>query len=695
MKNIIHSFEVQIFALHRGGSLSVVNNLMELCNAAVVETSLEKDTTVGKAIVDLYSMKAIVKALLSAGILQSLLSTWSQSLSSTWSRPEIEKQLLKVIAILVTYEENRQQLRQNAGTILPALHKLQIISSSVLFSSDGITSKANGKEVVDEQEHMKGLIAAAVTKLSSVLSSEWTSILLNFIVMLCVSTSPSFTDQLAAATPQCSVSSTVIQCSAALLHLAEIPLHRPGLVSNGALKLIKSWLELGTVVLGKAKASCFEVTDALDSSTHHYDDDDYANSFFAQFGPVYQLVGNAAAALMFIAGGIDHTRSQSGVQVTDPSTGNDTNGIINYEVGWIDAQILSEGLPFAIITLIDASMESFIESFDSDNVSITEEAIASSRHIRSTRSVLPAVISMHLVQTLYELNSRPQNRQLLHLIDIPHALCVLFENISSQIELIVGDGQGSSSSTKLDSSSTSCRNQHPTAREATAAEKESFNHLSNVGIVESPPNRSALFTRIFFFGFESDDSFITPRSSQQLLNSTITGYYEEGSIHSNTSLFNSTVGYNSNHNEIQQLSASAKAIPRDLLIILSSVTSSCLDVLVSVADEERNILSFCAMTNAEAQFSLKKRHPSIGTSIFDLISHRKIIKAIKIASSLLRDGKGKLSTMKVIAILTERCDCFRAIFEGGIVDILLDMSREAAQRQMQLQADEELKRAAV
>ena len=448
------------------------------------------------------------------------------------------------------------------------------------------------------------------------------------------------------------------------------------------------------MVLGKARASCFEVTDALDSSTHHYDDDDYATSFFAQFGPVYHLVGNAAAALMFISGGIDHTKSQSGVQVTDPSTGNNTNGIIDYEVGWIDAQILLEGLPFAIITLIDATMESFIESFDSDNVSITEEAIASSRHISSTRSVLPAVISMHLVQTLYELNSRPQNRQLLHLIDIPHALSVLFENISSQIELIVGDGQGSSSSTKLDGSSTSCRNQHPTAREATAAEKESFNHLSKVGIVESPPNRNALFTRIFYFGFESDDSFITSRSSQQLLNSTITGYYEEGSIHSNTS-FNSTVGYNSNHNEIQQLSASAKAIPRDLLIILSSVTSSCLDVLVSVADEERNILSFCAMTNAEAQFSLKNRHPSIGTSIFDLISHRKIIKAIKIASSLLRDGKGRLSTMKVIAILTERCDCFRAIFEGGIVDILLDMSREAVQRQVQLQADEELKRAAV
>ena len=53
-------------------------------------------------------------------------------------------------------------------------------------------------------------------------------------------------------------------------------------MSNGALKLIKSWLELGTAVLGKARVSCFEVTDALDSSTYHYDDDN-ANSFFAQF----------------------------------------------------------------------------------------------------------------------------------------------------------------------------------------------------------------------------------------------------------------------------------------------------------------------------------------------------------------------------------------------------------------------------
>jgi len=813
-----------IFALRRGGSRHetqcAVSNLMELCNVAVGETSLEKDTTEGKAIIDPSSGKAIVKALLSAGILQSLLSTLPRV--NDW--PEIEKQLSKVISILVTYEEDRQLLRRNAGTILTALYTLQIkSSSSSVISADDDTNKSGSEELVDEHEHTRGLIATAVAKLSSVLSSEWTSpdmgfghgnlqssvdpssstrngmlygggfmdtqglpsivganpssgtnrnswnssrmnkgadndrilqILVNFIVTLCVSASPSSSpspstvdalevSSAAAAPPSpplSTVSSAVIQCSAALLHLAEVPLCRPGLVSNGALKLIKSWLELGTAVLGPARARCFEVTDALDSSTNHYDDDghgdDDANSFCIQFGPVYQLVGNAAAALMFISGGIDHSRSQiGGLQVTAPSAGNGTSGSIDYVVGWIDAQILSEGLPVAVITLIDASVESFTEAFNTNDVSATSEAAATASSLpsRSTRSVLPAAISMHLVQTLFELNSRPQNRQQLRLINIPHALCVLFENISSQIELIVGGGS-QASLTKLDGGSTSGKNQHPVgAASSPAAEEEREGSFeAGTGQGASHLRRSArLFKQIFYFGFESD-SFIKSRSSLLLLNSTLTGccHKETGSMHWSSSFDSPPIGFtnsNSNHllpdDEIQQLLAAPSdrvmtrapvPLPRDLVIILSSVTSSCLDVLASVADEERNLLcyssphgaaamppmlSFSAATaNAAAQFSLS-RHPSISTSnshsIFDLICHRKIIKSIKIASSLLRDGKGRLSTMKVIATLTERCDCFQAVFEGGIVDVLLDMSREAAWRQAQLQAEEELKTAAV
>lgn len=46
---------------------------------------------------------------------------------------------------------------------------------------------------------------------------------------------------------------------------------------------------------------------------------------------------------------------------------------------------------------------------------------------------------MHLAQTLYQICSRPGNRQQLQLIDIPFYLCILFENITSRIDSITKD----------------------------------------------------------------------------------------------------------------------------------------------------------------------------------------------------------------------------------------------------------------
>ena len=223
-----------ITVLLRGGSrqetLCAVSNLLKLCNAAaaVGENSLEND---------IIEEKAIFKAfIVFTGTLEILLRTWSRVHGHDW--PEIEHQLLQVISILVTYEEDQQLLKRNADTILTALYTLQIKSTSVVLvllsptGDDDDTIKSDNEEAkVDEQEHMKGLIAAAVVKLSSVLSSEYTSILLNFIVTLSVNTSPTATDvpvvaaiTAAAAVPssQSYVSPTVIQCSVALLHLGEV-----------------------------------------------------------------------------------------------------------------------------------------------------------------------------------------------------------------------------------------------------------------------------------------------------------------------------------------------------------------------------------------------------------------------------------------------------------------------------------------
>lgn len=157
-----------ISVLLRGGSrqetLCAVSNLLKLCNAAaaVGENSLEND---------IIEVKLIFKAfIVSTGTLEILLRTWFRVQYHDW--PEIEHQLLQVISILVTYEEDQQLLQRNAATILTALYTLQTKSTSVVLvllsaagddDDDDDTSKSDNEEAkVDEQEHMKGLIAAAV-----------------------------------------------------------------------------------------------------------------------------------------------------------------------------------------------------------------------------------------------------------------------------------------------------------------------------------------------------------------------------------------------------------------------------------------------------------------------------------------------------------------------------------------------------
>ena len=92
MKNIIHSFEMQIFALRRGGSrhetLCVVSCAMRLLG----RRHSRKTPLQGKRSQTRIQGKRSSSSL-TAGIIQSLLSTWSRV--HYW--PEIEKQLLKVI----------------------------------------------------------------------------------------------------------------------------------------------------------------------------------------------------------------------------------------------------------------------------------------------------------------------------------------------------------------------------------------------------------------------------------------------------------------------------------------------------------------------------------------------------------------------------------------------------------------------
>ncbi len=131
------------------------------------------------------------------------------------------------------------------------------------------------------------------------------------------------------------VDSAAVLCSAALCNLAEVPQCRPGLVSSGALKMIKSWLEIGNDVLAQARVLCFnQLTSPRSHSASSYTSPNVTSStagsvpgefqphhsnspleesnqqhireqcyaFMEAFGPAYELISNAAAALMHLSG---------------------------------------------------------------------------------------------------------------------------------------------------------------------------------------------------------------------------------------------------------------------------------------------------------------------------------------------------------------------------------------------------------
>ena len=159
-----------LYALRRGGgredTLTVVENLIKLGN---FESEVHLPA---------------VKQMMATGALQLLLSTLSRA--GEW--PEVEIQISKVISVLVTYEDDWSLLQRSAIEILSSLYTLQLKDqyrlkanapqdSPAPTSSSGDTIESNpatNQDSLNQQnQDIRALIAAAIVKLSLVLSSEW------------------------------------------------------------------------------------------------------------------------------------------------------------------------------------------------------------------------------------------------------------------------------------------------------------------------------------------------------------------------------------------------------------------------------------------------------------------------------------------------------------------------------------------
>jgi hypothetical protein len=145
------------------------------------------------------------------------------------------------------------------------------------------------------------------------------------------------------------------------------------LVSGGALKLIRFWLDVsadilahvGSVILSRPAAGTttdqqhhFQSSPVL-SCSNSLDDSDYINhnlqhsprrnavpqamaiyeQFVKVYGRAYELMTNAAASLMYLSGGSDGRYATAHTDVRDSQSGGgiDKSGsAYDYSVGWID-----------------------------------------------------------------------------------------------------------------------------------------------------------------------------------------------------------------------------------------------------------------------------------------------------------------------------------------------------------------------
>ena len=117
------------------------------------------------------------------------------------------------------------------------------------------------------------------------------------------------------------------------------------------------------------------------------------------------------------------------------------------------------------------------------------------------------------------------------------------------------------------------------------------------------------------------------------------------------------------------------------MLIMSSVTCSCLESLELFFEEEREN----AYTEDWDSYS-----DTSSMSLVEMMCHERIIDSILMSASYLSRGLGRLATMRIIRALSEWPDALTALYEGNIVDVLMLISSEAGEHKTRRGAGEPL-----
>eukprot|EP01033_Poteriospumella_lacustris_P004825 gene4826-3460_t len=530
------------------------------------------------------------------------------------------------------------------------------------------------------------------------------------------------------------VDNSAVLCSAALANLAEIPQCRPGLVARGAVKLIKSWLDVSMMMLEVARRIVFEhLADVLNHS-HFYE------AFFKMFGPSYELLANATEALMFLAGGTNH----AGHATLSTSTGGR-----DYIIGWVDAQILAEELPDLMVKLVLATFETNLADRPFDLRDAKDAAASSSKRrprpttAPRTRSVLPLKVSLNVATTLYQLCSRRQNRHTLHGITIPYVLCVIFEHAFGYVPEVMGfsldsprksrRGGGGGGGGGYDDDSDASIQTHDDHSDGGDGDGDGSTRTEE----EDP-----IFLQIFEFGkaafvpppdVQASSGFAEPLASSHGPGSPgpLGGFFPERRTSSSSAtsqhhdahapLLRGRAASRSRLSYTARLSTSqlhflqaptptphaADVTAAAMLAVLSSVAAAALDALgIFLADEDSqqrypsnvpsaaasvgggpgyytvpvdvttlHLVTSGAASGASSTTGASAVVPQL--TLLELLEHPRVMAALLAATSHLGKGSGRLSCVRLISSLTEWPTTLKALYEGSVMDTLLVIIYEA------------------
>jgi hypothetical protein len=435
-----------------------------------------------------------------------------------------------------------------------------------------------------------------------------------------------------------SIEPASIICCEALVALSSIPQCRTVLVSgNVALPLLRRWLDISASLLSA------ELSWRIDMGIEGSDNKN-THLRLAQV-----MVSRISSALINLMGGDGYADpfvsspaipGDDGVMSSSDSSSNASSGLPTGQdmTGWIDTQLVSQGIATNIIRLVDASIEDFTApssngaspwgASDGGATAGTDESVeglgvdtdgGNLRAIRRPVSLLSRAVQIRLASILQQLCSRhvPQRRQLFSL-GAPYTFCSLFVHAVKTFQYHIVQSQVSpresrSSSRVRRDSDADVHGGDPDADPERYSEEENLSYFLAIA--------SPCLDSLASFTVDTTSNFVPPNPSGLADSSRLGG-------------------------SVSQLGQTGTAAPE------------ALDATAMRGDKE------------------KEEEEAKTPPLIRWMSSEGFVESLKLGMSLLPQCRARLACLHVVSSLTEWPLSLRALFEGNVTDTLVHISYE-------------------